>query len=447
MAIQSGPGRDSIPDNGEGAAVRARAAGVVSDVVHGGASLDAVLDEHAGLFGSNDRALLRELSFGGLRWFWRCKGIVDRLVERPMRKRDRIVEAVMVIGIYQLDQMRLPPHAAIHATVQACVTLDRAGFKGLVNGVLRNFQRRREALVEKLSGAARDAHPEWLWRAIRDQWPDHADAIVEANNSRPPMILRVNTRALSAARYLEALHAGGIGGRLLAHAPEAVVLSRPVDVDRLPGFREGRVSIQDASAQLLTQLVAPAPAGRVLDACAAPGGKLTHLLEAFPGLEVRAVEADPQRAGRIAGNLERLHLEAEVTVADAAEPDRWWDGRPFDLVVLDAPCSATGVIRRHPDIKVLRRSSDTGRMAATQARLLDRLWPTVKPGGRLVYVTCSVLARENQDQADHFLRRTPDALEDRIRLPVGLALHRGWQILPDKEGGDGFYYAVFRRRG
>lgn len=425
--------------------VRACAARTVFDVVYGGASLDAALDRHTGRLDGNDRALFRELSYGGLRWFWRCKGVIDQLVTRPPRKRDRIVEAVMAIGIYQLDRMRLPAHAAIHATVQSCETLDRTRLKGMVNGVLRNFQRGGDGLLAGLSDAARVAHPDWLWQAIRAQWPDQADAVVNANNNRPPMTLRVNTGATSVPVYLEALRAADIEGRALPHAPAAVVLDRPVDVDRLPGFREGRVSIQDASAQLLPGLIQPVPGFRVLDACAAPGGKLTHLLEAFPGLDARAVELDPERAARITENLERLHLRADVTVADAAALDRWWDGHPFDLVVLDAPCSATGVVRRHPDIKVLRRSTDPERLAATQGRLMDQLWPTVKPGGRMIYVTCSILASENQDGVDDFLGRTADAREERFKLPVGRALRRGWQVLPGEGEGDGFYYAVLCR--
>lgn len=427
--------------------VRARAALVLHDVAHGGASLDAVLDKRGAGLEADDRALFRELSFGALRWFWRCKAIVDQLVRRPIKKRDAIIEAVIVTGLYQLDQMRLPPHAAIHATVQACVTLDRGGFKGLVNGVLRNFQRRRAELLEALSGAARDAHPEWLWRTIHEQWPARADGVIQANNSRPPMILRVNARYHAPVQYLERLRAAGIEAHPLDHAPDAVVLRHPVDVDRLPGFREGRVSIQDASAQLLARVLPADPGERALDACAAPGGKLTHLLERFPGMRVQAVEADPGRAGRIRENLERLGLEAEVTVADASRVEQWWNGLPFDLVLLDAPCSATGVVRRHPDIKVLRRASDPGQMAELQARLLEQLFETVKPGGRLVYVTCSILAEENQDQIEAFLRRTPGARGEPVQLPVGESTGTGWQVLPGDGEGDGFYYAVIRRGG
>jgi len=435
---------DSSPD-GAGTAVRVRAARVIADVAYDGASLETALPRHAEGLADHDRALLRELCYGGLRWFWRGKGLVDRLVERPLRRKDRVVEAAIILGIYQLDRMRLPAHAAIHATVQACVALGRGGLKGLVNGVLRNFQRRREELLVSLLPAAGDAHPDWLWRAIHDQWPDNADAVIEVGNSRPPMTLRVNNRRASVTDYITELRAAGIGARSLDHAPQACLLEKAVEVDRLPGFREGRVSVQDASAQLLPALVQPDPGLRALDACAAPGGKLTHLLETFPALTVQAVEADPGRAVRIDENLRRLGLEAEVIVADAAEPEQWWDGRPFDLVVLDAPCSGTGVIRRHPDIKVLRRPSDPGDLAAVQARLLDGLWQIVAPHGRLVYVTCSILAPENQDMVEAFLRRTPDASEVPVDLPVGRALRHGWQILPGEGEGDGFYYAVLRR--
>lgn len=420
--------------------MRASAAEVVLQVAHGGASLDALLDDCAAQLPDNDRALLKELCYGTLRWYWRCRGVVAQLVKRPPRNRDRVVEALMMVGVYQLDHMRLPPHAAIHTTVDACAALGRPRYKGLVNGVLRNFQRRRDVLLEALPAAARDAHPEWLWQAIAAQWPDHARAIIEANNARPPMTLRVNTRRLSVDDYLEALRAAGLEGRRVDHAPGAVVLTTPVNVERLPGFADGWVSVQDVSAQLLTRVIDPGPGARILDACAAPGGKLTHMLEAFPGTVVQAIDSDPERVHRIKENLARLRLESAVTVADAASLESWWDGSPFDLVVLDVPCSGTGVIRRHPDIKVLRRSSDVDRFAAVQAQLLERLWRVVKPGGRLVYVTCSIMAAENQEQMASFLRRTPDAREEPVQLPAGVATGHGRQVLPEPNGGDGFFY-------
>ncbi|MDZ7842066.1 MAG: 16S rRNA (cytosine(967)-C(5))-methyltransferase RsmB [Gammaproteobacteria bacterium] len=435
----------SIPAPADGARVRACAAEVVFDVVKGGAALDRALDGHAAGFLDNDRALLREMCYGSLRWYWRCRGVMAQLVKRPPRKRDRVIEALVIVGLYQLEHMRMPTHAAIHATVAACEALGRPGYKGLVNGVLRNFQRRCEALLAALSASDRDAHPEWMWRAVARQWPDHAPAVIEAGNCRPPLTLRVNRRRLTVDEYLESLRAEGLAGRRLEHAPDAVQLDSPVNVERLPGFGDGRVSVQDASAQLLARVVGPEAGRRVLDACAAPGGKLTHLLEAFPAAAVQAIESDPERARRIAENLARLELASPVTVADAADLESWWDGSPFDLVVLDAPCSGTGVVRRRPDIKVLRRASDLARFAGIQAHLLDQLWRVVKPGGRLVYVTCSIMAEENQDQIASFLGRTPECREEPVTLPVGVALDHGWQILPEAGGGDGFFYALLRR--
>lgn len=445
MGFRLSPGSVSIPVLAEGAHVRARAAEVVLDVAHGGASLDTVLDDRAVQLADSDRALLKEMCYGSLRWYGRCRGVVERLVKRPPRKRDRVIEALMVVGVYQLEYMRLPPHAAIHTTVDACAALGRPVYKGLVNGVLRNFQRRRDALLEALPAPARDAHPGWLWRAIAEQWPDHARTIVEANNTRPPMTLRINIRRLPVDDYLEALRSVGLEGRRIEYAPAAVALDTPVNVERLPGFADGWVSVQDASAQLLAGVIDPGPGERILDACAAPGGKLTHMLEAFPGVAVQAIEADPARARRITENLARLQLESDITVADAGNLESWWDGSLFDLVLLDVPCSGTGVIRRHPDIKVLRRSSDVDQFAAVQARLLDRLWRVVKPGGRLVYATCSIMAAENQEQIESFLRRTPDCREKPVQLPVGVALSQGWQVLPEPGGGDGFFYALLRR--
>lgn len=425
--------------------MRARAAEVLLDVAYHGASLDGALQAGLHRVDGVDRSLFKELCFGSLRWYWRCKGVIDQLIEKPLKQRDRIIEALLILGIYQLDQLRLPAHAALHTTVEACATLRRPKSKGLVNAVLRNYQRRGAALINALDDASRDAHPEWLWRRIRDEWPDRAAAIVDANNHRPPMALRVNTRAVTVARYLEALADAGIDARPLPHAPAGVVLERGVNVDNLPGFDEGWVSVQDASAQLLPGLLATTAPRRILDACAAPGGKLTHLLESFPQASVQAVEVDPERARRIDENLQRLGLDAEVAVADATEVDHWWDGRPFDVVVLDVPCSGTGVIRRHPDIKVLRRASDIAQFAALQQRLLERLWPTLQAGGVMVYVTCSILAAENQDRIQEFVARTPDSLGEPVRLPAADTLGHGCQVLPAKDGDDGFYYAVLRK--
>lgn len=441
------PESSSISEHGKGIVpVRARAAQAVFQVAHRGASLDGVVNELAGGLKEEDRSLLRELSFGSLRWFWRCKGVVDQLVRQPLKKRDGIVEAVMVVGVYQLEHMRLPSRAVIHSTVEACAALNRPGLKGLVNGVLRNFQRNGSALIAALPECARDAHPSWLWEAIAREWPAHAPAIIDANNTRPPMTLRVNTRLVSVAEYLEALRKQGIQAQVPEHVPTAVTLDKPVKVDRLPGFDQGRVSVQDASAQLLPSLLSPARGDRILDACAAPGGKLTHLLEAFPDCEIQAIELDPSRARRINENLERLRFEARTTVADAADTEAWWDGRGFDIVVLDVPCSGTGVIRRHPDIKVLRRESDIPQFARAQRHLLDRLWRVVAPGGCLVYVSCSILSEENQDQVADFLERTPSARERPVSLPTGEVLQRGCQMLPSPGSGDGFYYAMLGKQ-
>lgn len=425
--------------------MRARAAEVLLEVVHHGASLDGALQAHLSRVNAADRSLFKELCFGSLRWYWRCKGVIDQLMERPLKRRDRVIEALLILGIYQLDQLRLPAHAALHTTVEACAALKRPKAKGLVNAVLRNFQRRGAALIEALNGAARDAHPDWLWRRIHDEWPERAGAIIAANNHRPPMALRVNTRAVSVVRYLEALADAGIEARPVPNAPAGVVLERGANVDKLPGFDQGWVTVQDASAQLLPALVAPAAPRRILDACAAPGGKLTHLLESFPEASVQAVEVDAERARRIGDNLQRLGLAAEVAVADAGLLDDWWDGRPFDVIVLDVPCSGTGVIRRHPDIKVLRRASDIAQFAAQQQRLLERLWPALESGGLMVYVTCSILAAENQDRIQEFVDVTSDSLGQPVGLPDAEALSQGCQVLPAADGGDGFYYAVLRK--
>jgi len=426
--------------------VRAAAARAVHDVAAGGLSLDAALAGRIDEVVEADRALLRELTFGTMRWYWRCIGLLGQLVERRLKNRDRVVESLMAVGIYQLERMRLPSHAAVHATVAACTALDRPGFKGLVNGVLRNFQRRGGALAAALPAPARDACPEWLWRAIHEQWPGDAARIIEAGNERPPLVLRVNRRRTDCAAYLARLESAGIAAHAVPGAADAIVIAEPVPVERLAGFARGLVSVQDAAAQMLPGLARPVPGDRVLDACAAPGGKLAHLLEACPGISAQALELDPRRAGMITENLARLGLEATVTRADAALTDTWWDGRPFDRVVIDAPCSGSGVIRRHPDIKVLRRPGDLAGFARDQLRLMAGLWPTLRPGGRLVYATCSILGEENGDVVEQFLGRTPDCREVPGRLPRGRAQAHGGQIIPEPDGWDGFYYAIIEKQ-
>ena len=417
-----------------------------------GRSLDTALADAEQATAAADRPLLRMLCYGSLRFHYRLKSQLGRLLDRPLKKRDSIVESLLVIGLYQLGDTRVPDHAAVSMTVEAVRMLRRPKYARLVNAVLRNFVRRDIAALPVEGDEARFNHPDWLIKRLRKDWPDDWARILEANDERAPMWLRVNGRRGSALQYIERLQAAEDDpapvGETVPFAEHAVKLAAPLPVEALPGFTDGDVSVQDAAAQLAAPWLLAGSGGRVLDACAAPGGKTGHLLELLgPDADVVALDADEDRAGRIHDNQQRLGLHATFVTADASDPDEWWDGRAFDRILLDAPCSATGVIRRHPDIKVLRRDSDIDTLASLQRSILEALWSVLKPGGRLLYVTCSVLAAENEGVVGPFLEAHQDAREDRVLQDYNirdLMLERraGFQVLPGTAGMDGFYYAA-----
>src|SRR5690606_19825118 len=365
----------------------------------------------------------------------------------PLRKREPRVHALLMVGLYQLLYMRVPPHAAVAETVEAARLMKKPWAVGLANAVLRRMQREREDLIAQADAhpVGRSAHPDWLLAALQKDWADDWEAIVAANNARPPMTLRVNRRRVSRDDYLAALREAGVEAEPHLRAQDGIRLVAPLDVTALPGFGEGQVSVQDAAAQLAADVLDPGPGDRILDACAAPGGKTAHLLErASPGRRV-AVDGEAARLDRVAENLARLDLSASLLHGDAAKPDGWWDGEPFDRILVDAPCSATGVIRRHPDIKLLRRHKDIDALAGLQARILDALWPLLAPGGRLVYATCSVLAVENSAQVAAFVRRHPEALPLPLAVDWGRVAGFGRQVLPGEDDMDGFFYAALTR--
>ncbi len=436
-----------------GAAVpRALAARVVTAVARQGRSLNDAVTVHRAdpRLAPRDRGLLQEISYGVVRWYWRLQALVEEMLDAPSRLKDAEVSALILVGLYQLGHMRIPAHAAVAETVRAADLLGRSWSKGLVNAMLRRYQREGEALERRLDDrgdAVATSHPAWLLRRLKAVWPDHWQRIVAGNNARPPMTLRVNLRRQDRARYVEELRAVGIAADADSRAPAAVVLEDPVPVELLPGFADGRVSVQDIAAQWVLPLMELGPSQRVLDACAAPGGKMAHMLEAEPGLqELVAVEADPSRAGLVRETLHRLGAHATVITADAALPDSWWDGRPFDRILLDAPCTGTGVIRRHPDIKLNRRPTDVESLGLAQGQLLDALWPLLAGSGQLVYVTCSVLPEENDEQVRAFLARHPEAITMRASVPAAVDRVVGSQTLPGVHDADGFYFSVLRRR-
>lgn len=430
---------------GSSANPRLLAARLVHCVIHQGDSLSAVLAKQlAGLADPRQRALAQELSFGTLRWYYRLDRALAQLLARPLKSRDRDLYAVLLVGLYQILVLEMPDHAAVSETVEAARGLGKDWAVGLVNGVLRNALRRREDLLAAADSdpQSRWAHPRWWIDALREDWPDQWQAILAADNQHPPMVLRVNLRQSDRSGYLARLAAAGIEAQPLPLSATALVLDQPVAVETLPGFQDGAVSVQDGAAQLSAPLLMLQDGQRILDACAAPGGKTGHILESLTGpAEVIAVDRDAGRLEKVTGNLQRLKVEASCLAADAGEPSSWWDRRPFDRILLDAPCSASGVVRRHPDIKILRRPDDLPALNRQQDRLLEALWPLLVTGGILLYVTCSVFKRENSDIVQAFLGRHSDARELALDAEWGCGQTAGRQVLPGEGGMDGFYFA------
>ena len=428
---------------------RLAAVNALAALVRDGRSLTDALDAAlASLSEPRERALARALAYGVVRDWYRLTALADALLDRPLRRKDADVQAALLTGLHQILSMRVPDHAAVAETVRLAGALKKPWARGLINGVLRNFLRRREALLERVAHDPDVAtgHPRWLRERLRQDWPEDHAAIMAANLAHPPMTLRVDGSRLTREEYGEQLAAAGLDAHPAPHAGHGLILAEPVDVAGLPGFDRGLVSIQDAAAQLAAPLLDPQPGERVLDACAAPGGKTLHLLEHQPQLDdLVALDTDPGRLEKVRENLARAGRKATCLAGDAADPDTWWDGRPFDRILLDAPCSATGVIRRHPDIRLLRRADDIPALAATQARLLDALWPLLRPGGILLYATCSVLADENDRQIAGFLKRTPGAREVPIHADWGRPRAAGRQIRPGDDDMDGFYYACLSK--
>ncbi|MBL1262630.1 16S rRNA (cytosine(967)-C(5))-methyltransferase RsmB [Candidatus Methylomicrobium oryzae] len=425
--------------------LRLLAAKVLTRVVAEGQSLTAALEQVLQTVPSvQDRALLQALCYGVCRQYHRLDFILCQLLDKPLK--DIHIRLLILVGLYQLGFMRIKTHAAVSETVNAAGRKPWA--KGLINALLRRYLREREQF-EKAADEnflASCSHPEWLIAKIRQDWPDKADRCLRENNQPPPFALRVSLSRISREAYCELLNVQGLAAELPDFCASALVLDQPVPVERLPGFAEGLVSVQDTAAQLAAGLLDVRPGQRVLDLCAAPGGKTAHILEMQPQLkEMVAIDVDANRLRRVEENLRRLRLEAKTAVGDASHPEDWWDGRQFDRILVDAPCSALGVIRRHPDIKLLRRAGDIEPLAAQQRAILNAAWNMVAPGGCLLYATCSVLKEENERQMVDFLAGHPDAIEWPITAEWGTACAVGRQILPGDLAMDGFYYARLRK--
>ena len=427
-----------------GVGPRAAALDIVLAVLRDGRSLRRGLEARATQPDRRDEALVRELCYGVLRRRRQLEGVLDALMRRPLKRRDADVEVALLIGIYQLLHTRTTAHAALATSAALGRRIGKPWATGLINGVLRAFLRQRGDLTERIArGAdAERSHPRWLVDATRKAWPDHWRDILRVNDEHPPMTLRVNPTRTGRDAYLARLRARAIAAWPAPHCAQGITLERARTVSELPGFHSGEVSVQDAAAQLAAPLLDPPAGARVLDACAAPGGKAAHLLERRPGLRLTAIDIDADRLGRLRTDLERLGLRATLKRADAREPGGWWDGRDYDHVLIDSPCSATGVIRRHPDLKWLRRPEDPARLAQRQALLLSRTWPTLAPRGSLLYATCSILPSENDEVIARFLATHRDARALDIPAAWGVATLHGRQILPGEAGMDGFYYAL-----
>ena len=366
-----------------------------------------------------------------------------KLLSKPLRKKDYDLQLVLLIALHELNELSTPDYAIVNEAVGQARRLGKPWATGLINGVLRSFLRDRERLAGAIeeNPVARFAHPHWLIDRLQRDWPEQFDQVLLANNERPPMWLRVNRSRISVDAYLQQLDLQQMTAVRHSVALSALKLDRPTAIGQVPGFQQGLVSVQDAAAQMAAQLLAADDDERVLDLCAAPGGKTCHLLESAGTIELVAVELDSARMQKVQENLDRLNLQAQLIVADATDTPRWWDGRPFDRILVDAPCSASGVIRRHPDIKSLRRERDLAELTEIQQQILQQAWRTLKPGGTLLYVTCSVFRMENEQQIERLMRSNADAEEVVIDQKWGIACRYGRQLLPGTEDGDGFYYA------
>lgn len=400
-----------------------------------------------------DRAFVQALCFGVCRWYTRLDRIASQLLHKPFKKADLDLHALLLIGLHQLFDMRVPDHAAISATVDACRALNKPWATKALNAMLRRATRERDSLLANLgsSQAVQQAHPQWMVDLLASAWPTQLAAILTANNQQAPLTLRINTRQVSRDAYLEQLRQANIRARACPYSRTGLTLDKPGAITALPGYQQGWFAVQDEAAQLAADLLDPQPGDRVLDACAAPGGKTCHLLECQPDLdELVAVDIDAQRCERIQDNLARLQLlvgpaKATVITQDLGDYIHQSPVASFDRILLDAPCSASGVIRRHPDIKWLRKRSDIGALSSHQLALLSAAWRLLKPGGFLLYATCSIFPQENERVVSQFLKQQADAAESLLIADWGQPANVGRQLFPQPGGHDGFYYARLRK--
>lgn len=431
-------------------------------------SLASLLPQHTSDLSGQDQGFVKELCYGCCRWYPTLNEVLNQLLRQKLKPKDADIKAIILLGLYQLAFLRTADYAAINESVNAVAVVKKPWAKKLVNAVLRNFQRDQKHLFDKAKEKSKTNHPLWLATEIKKAWPNYAEAIFTANNQLPPLTLRVNQQQYSREQYQQLLRDADIEVALAPISQDGLYLQSPVPVTSLPSFSEGAVSVQDEAGQLAATLLQLKPEQRVLDACCAPGGKTCHIGEMEPKLShIVAVDLEERRLKRVHENLARLNIHAEVICGDAATPKQWWDGQAFDRILLDAPCSATGIIRRQPDIKLLREPEHIQTLTQLQYSLLCELWPLLVDGGILLYATCSILPQENTKVIERFLANTSDAAIDPIVFntdnraqssdtPVfGIEQPFGRQLLPlsiGSEAGtmsaqhhDGFYYCRLKK--
>ena len=410
-----------------------------------GQSLNTVMPALEQTLDGAELGFFRDLLLGSCRYWQRLNAISKILLDKPFEGEAQVLHSLLIIGLYQLDIQKKSPHAAVHATVEATDTLELGHCRSVVNACLRRFLREQEALLKPLEDnpVTATSHPKWLVKMLQKAWPEHWQRILAANNQPAPLCLRNNQRQQSYQDYQALLANNDIATRPGRLTHNSIYLLDSQKVTGLPGFEDGQFSVQDEAAQLAAELLAPSNGEKILDACAAPGGKTCHLAE-MADIDLTAVELEANRIPRIHENLARLRLSAKVIQSDASQPEQWWDSEPFDAILLDAPCSATGVIRRHPDIKLLRRREDIAALVELQQAILEQSWALLKPGGRLLYATCSVLPEENSQQISRFLNQQEDASLQVLTI-AGNIEKTGCQLLPTDGGHDGFYYALLTK--
>ena len=428
--------------------------------VFSGQSLSAVqLQTIDKLEDSRDRGLSNEIVNGVLRWRWQLEFLISSLLSKPLKQKDIDIQLILLMALYELIECRTPDYAIINEAVELVRKSGKKWAASLVNAVLRRFTREKEKLLSSIDDEqARYSHPYWILKKIKADWPEDWQKILQANNQRPDFWLRVNQRQSSSAQYKSALKEQEIESESSALADHALKLAQGIDVRLLPGFAEGVLSVQDVGAQLTAELLDVSDGHRVLDLCAAPGGKTCHLLERYKNIEYMvAVELDEKRMQRVSENLQRLNFsdetgasaKLELIVADARDHEKWWDGKAFDRILIDAPCSASGVIRRHPDIKTLRRESDIEQLVALQSEILLSAWQMLKPGGELLYITCSVFKDENQNQIAYFIEQIAQSKDDvaeiKINTDWGKSCDYGRQLFPGEQDADGFYFCKLKK--